>query len=147
MGSGVSARELISAVFVMNVLDTLREQVTNNKALTTYQLVIKLSAPGSIEIGQLGEFWFPAGHYVYTGSARRNLLARVQRHLQLQKTCRWHIDYFLVHLDTCIVDIRSSDTPECRLNQQQPGKILVPRFGASDCRQGCGSHLKYLGTL
>ena len=131
----------------MKAFDTLREQVTGNDALMTYQLVIKLSAPGSIKIGQLGEFFFPTGRYVYTGSARRNILARVQRHLQSQKTCRWHIDYFLVHLDTRIIDIRCSDLPECRLIQQQPGKIPVPGFGASDCRKGCGSHFKYLGTL
>ena len=131
----------------MKVLDTLREQVTDNEALTSYQLVIKLSAPGLVEIGRLGKFCFSVGCYVYTDSVRRNLEARVKRHLSQHKTCRLHIDYFLTYRHAWIIDVKYSPMPECVLNQQQQGEILMPRFGASDCRQGCGSHIKYLGTL
>jgi len=115
--------------------------------LATYQLLIRLSALSIIDIGRLGRFSFPGGDYIYTGSARRNLEARVKRHLSQHKTCRWHIDYLLVHRYARIVDVKCSSMPECMLNQQQQGEILVPRFGATDCRQGCGSHFKYLGTL
>jgi Uri superfamily endonuclease len=34
---------------------------------------------------------------------------------------------------------------ECRLNQASGGQVLVRGFGASDCRAGCGAHLKYRG--
>lgn len=115
--------------------------------LVTYQLAISLSAPCAMDIGRLGRFSFPKGNYVYTGSARRNLEARVKRHQSQNKTCRWHIDYFLAHPSARIVDVKYSSLAECALNQQQQGEILVPRFGATDCRQGCGRHLKYLGTL
>ncbi len=115
--------------------------------LTTYQLIISLSAPCVLEIGRLGHFSFPTGHYVYTGSARRNLGARIKRHLSQHKNTHWHIDYFLAHRQARIIDVRYSPKPECTLNQQQQGDILVPRFGASDCREGCGSHFKYLGAL
>ncbi len=131
----------------MKAHDTLWELLEDKKALTTYQLIINLFAPGLIEIGRLGKFHFPEGRYIYTGSARRNLEARVKRHLSQHKTCRWHIDYFLAHRHARIIDVKYSSTSECELNQQQSGEILIPRFGASDCRQGCGSHFKYLGTL
>ena len=44
---------------------------------TSYQLLIEVSEPLRLTIGQLGEFDFPAGRYVYTGTAKRNLEARV----------------------------------------------------------------------
>lgn len=131
----------------MKAIDTPHQQMADNKAVTTYQLIIKLSAAGTIEIGRLGEFRFPPGSYVYTGSAIRNLAARVNRHLSPHKTCHWHIDYFLAQRHAQIIDVKYSSMPECALNKQQQGEILVPRFGASDCRQGCGSHFKYLGSL
>jgi hypothetical protein len=42
------------------------------------------------------------------------------------------------------VDVRRFDEPECVVNQWTAGEIIVPRFGASDCRAKCGSHLKRL---
>ncbi|MFV1997671.1 MAG: DUF123 domain-containing protein [Acidiferrobacterales bacterium] len=115
--------------------------------LTTYQLIIDLSSPCILEIGRLGRFPFPQGRYVYTGSARRHLGPRLKRHLSHRKNARWHIDYFLAHRRARIVDVICSLMPECRLNQQQRGDILVHRFGASDCREQCGSHFKYMSTL
>lgn len=115
--------------------------------MATYQLIIRLSAPCTMDIGRLGHFSFPKGGYIYTGSARRNLEARVKRHLLQHKICRWHIDYFLAHRYARVVDVKYSSRPECELNQQQHGEILVARFGATDCRQSCGSHFKYLGAL
>ena len=46
-------------------------------------------------VGGLGTFDFPAGCYVYTGSPKRNLHARVARHHSRGKRLRWHIDYLL----------------------------------------------------
>lgn len=111
----------------------------------TYQLSIRLTDDIRIAIGALGTHRLPAGDYVYTGSARRNLEARIARHCSRHKKLHWHIDYLLAAAEARIVDIRRLTQTECTVNQQQPGRILVPGLGASDCRAGCGSHLKYLG--
>jgi Uri superfamily endonuclease len=111
----------------------------------SYQLRIHLAKPLRLAIGRLGEFDFPAGRYVYTGSARRNFEARIARHLRREKTPRWHIDYLLAAPGVKITEVVRTDREECALNQATAGDIPVPGFGASDCECGCGSHLKYLG--
>lgn len=111
----------------------------------TYQLAIVLTEPASIVIGKLGAFDFPAGRYVYTGSAKRNLEARIARHLLHEKRLRWHIDYLTSTFGAVVTSLGRFTQTECALNQQTPGTVLVRGFGASDCRAGCGSHLKYLG--
>lgn len=122
------------------------EPAASTAALITYQLLIRVSLPLSqLVVGKLGVFDLPAGEYCYTGSARRNLEARIARHCSSSKKRRWHIDYLLLAPGVSVVGVERFATPECALNQQQRGKILIPRFGASDCHAGCGSHLKYLG--
>lgn len=111
----------------------------------TYQLRIVLERPMRLAIGQLGVFDFPAGRYVYTGSARRNLEARIARHRRKRKALHWHIDWLLAARGVRIVSVRRSHEPECMLNSSVPGRILAAGFGASDCRNGCVSHLHYLG--
>jgi Uri superfamily endonuclease len=110
----------------------------------TYQLVIEVVQPVHVAIGALGVFVFPAGRYVYTGSARRNPEARIARHLARSKTLRWHVDYLLDAPGVRIVDVWRFDEPECAVNRSTAGEIPVTGFGASDCRAGCGSHLKRL---
>ncbi len=114
--------------------------------VTTYQLLIDVPRPQRLTIGALGEFDFPAGCYVYTGSARRNFDARVARHLRKEKILRWHIDYLLTAPGVTVLDVRRATEPECKLNQNGGGEVLIPGFGASDCRAGCGSHLRYFGA-
>lgn len=114
---------------------------------TTYQLHIVVSRPLPVVIGRLGRFTLASGHYVYTGSARRNLRARLLRHLNAEKARHWHIDYLLGGQGIAITGIHLSGLEECTLNQAVEGSVPVPGFGASDCRRGCGSHLKYLGLL
>ena len=109
-----------------------------------YQLVIEVARPVRITVGSLGRCAFPAGRYVYTGSAMRNPEARIARHLARAKTLRWHIDYLLNAPGVRIVDVLRFEEPECAVNRGTAGEIVVPRFGASDCRAGCGSHLKRL---
>lgn len=113
----------------------------------TYQLYIQLIGPSRIVVGRLGCFDFAPGRYVYTGSAKRSLEARLRRHLSRDKVLRWHIDYLLACPKASIIEIKRSNQPECAQNQQIYGQIPVAGFGASDCRAGCGSHLKYLGGL
>ncbi len=113
--------------------------------LITYQLTIRLTADARIAIGRFGTCLFPAGDYIYTGSARRNLEARIARHCSKDKKLRWHIDYLLASPEASIVHIERFTQTECTINRQQAGRILFKGLGASDCHAGCGSHLKYLG--
>ncbi len=110
----------------------------------TYQLLIEVAGPLRVRIGRLGIFDFPAGVYLYTGSALRNFEARVQRHLSTAKKMHWHIDYLLAAPGVRVLEVRRHADAECRVNQRVDGEITVPGFGASDCRAGCGSHLKRL---
>ena len=108
----------------------------------TYQLLIEVAAPVRVTVGRFGVFDFSAGLYCYTGSARRNFEARVTRHLSATKRLRWHIDYLLAAPGVRILDVKRLSDGECRVNRLTEGDIPVPGFGASDCRSGCGSHLK-----
>lgn len=122
-------------------------------SVQTYQLTIAVDKPATVRIGRLGLFHFKAGHFIYTGSARRNIIHRVTRHLSHQnrlrpKKIRWHIDYLLnylqAHQQGRIINVQFSSKTECLLNQAGEGEILIPGFGSSDCHQQCGSHLKYI---
>ncbi len=114
-------------------------------ATISYQLRIDVTRPVRICVGHLGDFLFPAGRYVYTGSAKRNLEARIARHLHKEKALRWHIDWLLSASGVKVATVKRSSESECILNQKVVGVVVVPGFGASDCRNGCGSHLRYLG--
>jgi Uri superfamily endonuclease len=116
----------------------------NVPLLTTYQLLIRLENPVRVRVGRLGSFEFPAGRYVYTGSAKRNPEARIARHQAAEKRLHWHIDYLLAAAGAGIAGTLRFAEAECLVNARTPGAVLVPGFGAGDCRAGCGSHLKYL---
>jgi Uri superfamily endonuclease len=110
----------------------------------TYILAMKLDDTAKITIGKLGRFTFPAGHYLYFGSAMNGLHSRITRHLRSEKRLHWHIDYLLQQ--AIIIDIwyiESEERLECRLYLEAtrlPGASAPVRgFGSSDCR--CTSHL------
>ena len=117
-----------------------------NSPLQTYQLFILVEKEMQLQIGKLGVFTFPAGHYVYTGSAKRNMDARISRHYSIHKKIKWHIDYLLAAADVSIFHVKKFREGECQVNRKTDGIIPAPGFGASDCREGCISHLKYLGA-
>ena len=98
-----------------------------------------------VAVGRFGEFEFPAGLYCYTGSALRNFEARVRRHLSPAKKMHWHIDYLLAAPGVRICEVKRFCEEECAVNRRTAGDVPVPGFGASDCRAGCGSHLKRVG--
>lgn len=111
-----------------------------------YHLIIYLPQDTSLAVGSLGVFHFPAGYYVYTGSALRGLESRIARHLRQIKRFHWHIDYLLQY--GRVVDVimhRTKERLECHFNQKVlslPGcKIPVLGFGSSDCN--CMTHLAY----
>lgn len=111
----------------------------------TYQLLIEVTRPLRVNIGRFGKHDFPAGRYIYTGSAKCNFEARIVRHIRREKALRWHIDYLLAAAGVSIAGVRRYVEGECTINQATPGWVVVHGFGASDCRMGCGSHLKQVG--
>ena len=112
----------------------------------SYRLSIVVRRVVRVGVGALGQCRFDPGTYIYIGSARRNLRARLERHLGLRpRHPHWHIDYLL---DAPGVDIDGVETfalEECVLAACSPGAIVHPGFGSSDCTRGCGSHLRYGG--
>jgi len=109
-----------------------------------YAAVFVLAAPRWIRVGRLGRFDFPAGRYVYVGSAQRHLAARLARHGRRRKALRWHVDYLSrwARLESAWAWPRPK-ADECRLAwaiANLPGVSHGPTgFGVSDCR--CRTHL------
>jgi Uri superfamily endonuclease len=109
--------------------------------------------------GALGVFLFPAGNYVYLGSARGpgGLQARLSRHLHGSVQLHWHIDWLrekaTVTGFACLASIEQVAPMrlECHWSQRitaLPGSFIPCRgFGASDCRSGCQAHCIGLGSL
>jgi Uri superfamily endonuclease len=112
----------------------------------SYSLLMELPAPRTLTVGRLGSFRFPAGWYVYAGSALGGVEQRVARHLRPSHVRRWHLDYVKAE-----ATIRQShafpgrERCECdlaaELLSRSGAAVPAPRFGASDCR--CPSHLIY----
>lgn len=116
----------------------------DTRLFISYQLHIRVPRRVRLKVGSLGTFDFPPGIYLYTGSGRRNIEARIARHLTTCKTLRWHIDYLLAARGVTVRRVVRSTLPECCLNQGVPGTVVASGFGSSDCAAGCGSHLKRL---
>ena len=112
--------------------------------MKSYQLYIFLNEDVRVQIGKLGVFSFPKGNYIYTGSAKRNIEKRIERHLSSNKKLHWHIDYLLENSHTKIVTTRKTNFFECHLNKNTAGNKIILGFGSSDCKENCGSHLKYV---
>jgi Uri superfamily endonuclease len=115
-----------------------------------YALLIALDCSSEIIIGRLGKFRFPAGFYLYVGSALGpgGLARRVARHLRAEKRLHWHVDYLLDARCARVVEVWTAESAtrrECdwaRAAMQLPGAtIIAPRLGASDCQ--CAAHLSF----
>ena len=101
-----------------------------------------------LEMGRKGELSFPAGSYIYVGSALGpGGLKRVSRHIDLARNKdrkpRWHVDY--LHLNPSFrlvsaVYALTTERLECTLANKIGGD-LVFGFGCTDCT--CSSHLFY----
>ena len=63
--------------------------------MSTYLLIMQGNLVCPLQVGALGEVSLEPGWYLYVGSARRHLEARLRRHLRPEKRRRWHIDYLL----------------------------------------------------
>lgn len=121
-----------------------------------YLIYLLLTHAVSLSIGSLGHVVLPAGKYVYVGSARRGIDARLARHKRLADTKsgkpHWHIDYLL--LNPCVEWIGGksfSACQECSLSRRvaalKEASVPVAKFGATDCRSGCRAHLYRLAGI
>lgn len=112
----------------------------------TYALLLCLDRETNISVGRLGLFSFPAGYYLYFGSALGGLFPRLRRHLDRDKRPRWHIDYLRRYSQVIEVwYVLSGEHLECAWCQiaaaMPQAQSVIPGFGSSDCR--CRSHLLY----
>lgn len=110
-----------------------------------YMLLLELTEQREISVGSLGRISFPAGFYIYVGSARKGLEKRISRHLRKRKRFQWHIDYLRDQAEKVkALPVRTSISMECEL-AERIGKISdnpVRGFGCSDCQ--CQSHLFFM---
>jgi len=114
----------------------------------SYALLYRLKNTRKIDVGSLGRISFPAGYYVYLGSAfGPGGLKRVKRHRRLSQegegSTHWHIDY--ISEDCSSELLRAYLIPgkdvECFMASELSGDMAteLKGFGCSDC--GCNSHL------
>jgi len=111
----------------------------------TYLLRIALDGDIKTHVGSLGDLYFKKGAYLYVGSAKRGLKARIERHLVKKKKIFWHIDYLLSLRHAQIKDIWINiKKKECQTASKLYKKNcgFVNKFGSSDCR--CPSHLFFI---
>ena len=116
----------------------------------TYCLLIESCKEVIISSGKFKGISFPAGYYYYTGSAQKNLIARIQRHIRKNKPLHWHIDFLTSLNDFTVKEVYifrdKKKSFECVLSQDLFKifnlKIIAPGFGSSDCNE-CQTHLYY----
>lgn len=116
-----------------------------------YSIVLILENEQNIKIGQLGNYFFKKGYYVYNGSAMGGF-GRIRYHLKENKKKRWHIDYLtekakiikILRLET---KINYEHYISKKLSYEKDAEILVDNFGSSDCKKGCEAHLIYFKNM
>ncbi len=114
----------------------------------SYALYLALPQAVRLAVGRLCAWDFPAGDYLYLGSAQGpgGLRARLAHHTRLAERPHWHLDWLRPHAQVLGGWYASgTENLECLWSQallSLPGVLIpCPGFGASDCRQGCQAHL------
>ena len=121
----------------------------------SYALFLSLPQAARLAVGRLGGFDFPAGVYVYLGSANGpgGLCARLAHHARIAAHPQWHLDYFRPYVQITggfvAEGIPVGALPlECAWSQQLlrlvGARPAAPGFGSADCRSGCPAHLIWL---
>jgi Uri superfamily endonuclease len=139
-----TAVPLVAAVQEFSRMWAKKWQKPPAEAAGVYCLVLWLPRPRCITLSRIGTCRLDRGWYVYTGSAKRNLLPRLLRHLRRRKRFHWHIDHLRAVASVQQIWVWPwSPGGECRTNRgvrHMPGASFpVKSFGASDCR--CVAHL------
>jgi|YelNatPaOPRAMG01_1025707.scaffolds.fasta_scaffold00934_36 Uri superfamily endonuclease len=113
-----------------------------------YVLILRVPSARESRIGAWGTVWARPGYYAYVGRSKRNLPARLRRHLGREgKRRRWHIDHFLDVSEPVEVWILTGSWDECALAERLAvlggSRDGLQGFGSSDCR--CRGHLLRFG--
>ena len=101
----------------------------------SYALIIRRESSTPLTIGRLGSFAFPAGLYLYAGSALNGLESRVRRHLRRDndKKRHWHIDYLTAIAPVGQVwwaaDEMRRECAWAGIVRERGGRIVAPGFG------------------
>jgi Uri superfamily endonuclease len=112
----------------------------------SYLLHLYLKNHKTVQIGRLGKFDFPAGYYIYAGSAfgSGGLAARLKHHLNSCAAPHWHIDY--LRKEAAVREIWFAEQKDRRehhwasvLHGLKGSAVPALGFGASDCN--CYAHL------
>ena len=110
--------------------------------------MIEVTTQLVMDVGRLGCHTFPPGRYAYVGSALGpgGVAARLNRHLQPNKSMHWHIDFLTAAAPIIgAAAVYRTDRLECTwaqvLHRYEGVHAPVPGFGSSDCRSGCPAHL------
>jgi len=96
---------------------------------------------GETSVGKTKTMFLHKGFYIYVGSAKKGLEARLSRHRRRRKNLFWHVDYLREKaILRYTLAIRTAFDLECSIACQLSRIIrVVPGFGASDCK--CQGHL------
>ncbi len=108
----------------------------------SYILVFHLREDKTIPVGKKGNIFFEKGFYLYVGSGKKNLQARLNRHIRKSKKIFWHVDYFSKQCEPIAnLPVRTADDIECKIAVSLRGVYGegIEAFGSSDC--SCHSHL------
>ena len=124
----------------------IKELITPPANHVYYSIFLSIENDCEVEIGKLGTYLFQRGVYVYIGSAKRNLMKRIERHVCKEKKKRWHLDYIRPYGTILKIITYDDSLTECELAGKfiAKGEIPVHKMGSSDCK--CPSHFIYLGN-
>jgi len=130
------------------------------RASGSYALCLRLEQSKRLRVGRLGVFDFPAGDYVYSGSAHGpgGLRRRLERHLHPAGKLHWHIDALraAAGVKAALFALEAVQDAawmplECAWSQllarQLGARIPAAHFGNRDCRCGCPAHLVHFEAM
>lgn len=124
------------------------QKITDNSGV--YVLEIYARSSFSIGIKKYSGRIFRTGYYYYTGSAQKNLMQRIERHLRKKKKIYWHIDHLIAakpaEIKRIFLMVNKAKSFECDISNQISRisgiEVAAGEFGNSDCNK-CKSHLYF----
>ncbi len=114
--------------------------------------ILELFSPTTIRLNhkKFADKTLPKGYLFYVGSAQKNFIKRIERHITKNKKLHWHIDYLTtrseIKLERIFIFPNATKENECKLvsNLANIFHLEYPLigFGNSDCNN-CKSHLLF----
>lgn len=127
------------------------KQIDIPQGTGTYLLMLFLARSRTIAVGKLGKVRFSSGWYGYVGSAMGpgGVASRVKRHLKINKSTHWHIDYLRAasRVTGVMIGLGKKVREHLWASHLAQAPLLgepVRGFGCTDCR--CVAHLYYFSV-